>query len=53
MDVNNPLLVAVVLNTVLIAIAFLLPKKLLTPAGLSQCLAAGRNCLDRLWMAGL
>lgn len=33
MDVNNPLLIAVALNTVLIAIAFLLPKKLLTTAG--------------------
>ncbi|GET42299.1 TIGR00297 family protein [Microseira wollei] len=29
----NPWLVAVVLNTVMLAIAFILPKKLLTPAG--------------------
>ena len=37
MDITHPLLgqmwVAIALNTVLIAIAFLLPKKLLTPAG--------------------
>ena len=33
MNTNNPLLVAMALNTGLIAIAFLLPKKLLTTAG--------------------
>lgn len=33
MSVDNPWLAAIALNTVLIAIAFLLPKKLLTPAG--------------------
>ncbi|EDX86101.1 conserved hypothetical protein TIGR00297 [Synechococcus sp. PCC 7335] len=33
MLLDNPLLVAILLNTSLIVIAFLLPKKLLTPAG--------------------
>lgn len=33
MPPDNPLLVAILLNTVLIVIALLLPKKLLTPAG--------------------
>ncbi len=33
MQLNNPWIVAILLNTFLIAIAFLLPKKLLTPAG--------------------
>lgn len=33
MSVDNPWLAAIALNTVLIVIAFLLPKKLLTPAG--------------------
>lgn len=33
MDFNQPLFIAIAINTVLIAIAFLLPKKLLTPAG--------------------
>ncbi|MGB3301012.1 MAG: TIGR00297 family protein [Phormidesmis sp.] len=33
MLLNNPWLAAVLINTVLIAIAFVLPKKLLTPAG--------------------
>ena len=33
MELSNPWLVAVGLNTVLVAIAFLVPKKLLTPAG--------------------
>lgn len=33
MQLSNPWLIAVLINTFLIAIAFLLPKKLLTPAG--------------------
>ncbi|MEM6867797.1 MAG: TIGR00297 family protein [Cyanobacteria bacterium P01_C01_bin.121] len=33
MDFNQPIFIAIALNTVLIAIAFLLPKKLLTAAG--------------------
>ena len=33
-DWSNPWLVAVALNTVLLAIAFIVPKKLLTPAGI-------------------
>ncbi len=33
MQLDNPWLIAILLNTLLVAIAFLLPKKLLTPAG--------------------
>ncbi|MEM9947068.1 MAG: TIGR00297 family protein [Cyanobacteria bacterium P01_D01_bin.36] len=33
MDFTQPLLIAIALNTVLIAVAFSIPKKLLTPAG--------------------
>ncbi|MBR8830557.1 MAG: hypothetical protein N5P05_003914 [Chroococcopsis gigantea SAG 12.99] len=32
-DITNPSIIAVIINTILLGIAFLLPKKLLTPAG--------------------
>ncbi|MEO1620015.1 MAG: TIGR00297 family protein [Cyanobacteria bacterium J06632_3] len=41
MTLSNPWLVAVALNTVLIAIAFLIPKKLLTPAGYGNAWVLG------------
>ncbi|MEO0770612.1 MAG: DUF92 domain-containing protein [Cyanobacteria bacterium J06649_4] len=41
MSIDNPWLVAIALNTVLIAIAFLLPKKLLTPAGYANAWLLG------------
>ena len=41
MDFSQPLLVAVVINTVLIAIALLIPKKLLTPAGYANAWLLG------------
>jgi uncharacterized protein (TIGR00297 family) len=41
MYANNPWFVAVALNTALIAIAFLLPKKLLTPAGYGNAWVLG------------
>lgn len=40
-DFQNPWLVAVGLNTVLLAIVWLLPKKLLTPAGIIHAWALG------------
>ncbi len=33
MDISNPWIIALILNTILLGIAFLLPKKLLTPPG--------------------
>lgn len=41
MDFNQPLFVATAINTILIAIAFLLPKKLLTPAGYANAWLLG------------
>lgn len=41
MDFNQPLFVAIAINTLLIAIAFLLPKKLLTPAGYANAWLLG------------
>jgi uncharacterized protein (TIGR00297 family) len=41
MQSNNPWLIAVVINTILIAIAFALPKKLLTPAGYANAWLLG------------
>ncbi|MFK8185784.1 MAG: TIGR00297 family protein [Phormidesmis sp.] len=39
--INNPWLVAVAINTVLIGVAFALPKKLLTPAGYANAWLLG------------
>lgn len=41
MLIDNPWLVAIALNTVLVAIAFILPKKLLTPAGYGNAWVLG------------
>ncbi len=41
MDFNQPIFIAIAINTVLIAIAFLLPKKLLTPAGYANAWLLG------------
>ncbi len=41
MPLDNPWLIAVLINTVLIAIAFALPKKLLTPAGYANAWLLG------------
>jgi hypothetical protein len=50
---TNPWLVAVLLNTVLLGIAAIAPKKLLTADGLSPCLGSRGNCLGKLGMVRL